>query len=128
MKRVLFLDDDLNIANSIKEDLQEYGYEIDLINHPEKALVFFEKKEYDAILLDLMMPIPELFTLEEKEESNMGMNTGQVIMNRIRRINPKIPILIYSARSKIKTDDYSVFIRKPVFTKELAEILKDLIK
>ena len=83
MKKILIIEDDLNIHNLIKELLTKNNYQtIDAYSGTE-AILILEKQEVDLILLDLMLP---------------GIN-GEEILDKIKQI----PIIVLSA--KITTED-----------------------
>ncbi len=59
-KRILIVDDEVNISLPLQEFLEEYGYEVHTTDTGKKALEIYEKsisgKPYDLILLDIIMP------------------------------------------------------------------------
>lgn len=60
--RVLVVDDENAIAEIIKFNLEREGYEADIANDGEECLNIIDKKEYDLIILDVMMPKVDGFT------------------------------------------------------------------
>jgi DNA-binding NtrC family response regulator len=57
MKRVLVVDDEINVCKSVRQALLNPDYEIDLALSGADALRLEGEKPYDVILLDLMMPV-----------------------------------------------------------------------
>ena len=55
-KKVLVVDDEKLIVKGIRFSLEQDGMEVDCAYDGEKALEFAKNKEYDMILLDLMLP------------------------------------------------------------------------
>jgi two-component system cell cycle response regulator len=55
-KKVLVVDDELGIRDSLSEFLTEEGYEVILASHGEEALELAERENPQVILLDIMMP------------------------------------------------------------------------
>ncbi|XXF77060.1 response regulator [Myxococcaceae bacterium GXIMD 01537] len=55
-RRVLVVDDDLDNARMLAEVLGEEGYEVQVAHSPEVALGMWERRGYDAALLDAVMP------------------------------------------------------------------------
>lgn len=55
-RRVLVVDDDLDNARMMAEVLNEEGYEVQVAHSPEVALQLWDKRRYDAALLDAVMP------------------------------------------------------------------------
>jgi len=55
-KKILIVDDDIDICEIMKELLEMEGYEVMIAHSGEKALDTSYKNEPDLILLDIMMP------------------------------------------------------------------------
>lgn len=114
MKKILIVDDEVDIANSIQYVLSQEGFNTYLAHDGLKALEMYEKDRPDLVILDLMMP---------------GID-GYELCRRVRAIDKKTPILMLTARtSEIDTvvglelgaNDY---IAKPVRLRELVARVK----
>ena len=83
--RILVVDDSIVFRTAIKTALlnSEYVTEVDVVSNGRIAIQKLEQKEYDGITLDLEMPIMD----------------GQESIIEIRKINKKIPIIVFSAVS-----------------------------
>lgn len=108
-KRILYVEDDPNLAFATKDNLEQYDYEVVHATDGAEALEFFGKEHFDICVLDIMLPKMDGFTLAEK----------------IRSSDSQVPILFLSARSmqddkikglKLGADDY---ITKPFSIEEL---------
>ena len=55
-KRVLVVDDEKLIVKGIRFSLEQEGMEVDCAYDGEEALEKAREKEYDMILLDIMLP------------------------------------------------------------------------
>ena len=55
-KRVLVVDDEKLIVKGIRFSLEQDGMEVDCAYDGEEALQAAQKKEYDVMLLDVMLP------------------------------------------------------------------------
>lgn len=55
-KKVLIAEDEKPMANALQLKLQHMGFSVDIANNGEDALNAMKEKEYDILLLDLMMP------------------------------------------------------------------------
>ena len=55
-KRVLVVDDEKLIVKGIRFSLEQEGMEVDCAYDGEEALEKAKEKEYDMILLDIMLP------------------------------------------------------------------------
>ncbi len=85
--RILIVDDETAIRESLKDWLLEDGYTIDLASCGEDAVAMAEKKNWDIILLDLKMP---------------GMD-GLETMEKLKEIRPETEILMMTAFATIDT-------------------------
>jgi len=56
LKKILVVDDEINVCKSIRRALMCDEYEIDMATGGEEALRKEAEKHYDVILVDLMMP------------------------------------------------------------------------
>lgn len=54
---LLLVEDNVLNQKLIFLTLSKYGFQIDVANHGKEALNRLEKKDYDIILMDLMMPV-----------------------------------------------------------------------
>lgn len=108
MSRILIVEDELDLANIIKDYLEKELYEVEICSQGDEAIEIFDKFKPSLVILDLMLP---------------GMN-GYEICQNIRK-KSTIPILILSAKidefDKVKgldlgADDY---ITKPFRPREL---------
>lgn len=108
MSRILIVEDELDLANIIKDYLVKELYEVEICTEGDKAIEIFDKFKPSLVILDLMLP---------------GMNGYEICQNI--RIKSTIPILILSAKidefDKVKglnlgADDY---ITKPFRPREL---------
>jgi DNA-binding response OmpR family regulator len=107
--RVLFAEDDPNVAAVTKRRLEECGYEVYHAYDGEGAWQLFNEKEVDICLLDVVMP---------------RLN-GLALAVKIRRVDDIVPILFLTSKSmledkiegfKTSADDY---ITRPVSVQEL---------
>ena len=108
MSRILIVEDELDLANLIKDYLEKELYEVEICSQGDEAIEIFDKFKPSLVILDLMLP---------------GMNGYEICQNI--RIKSTIPILILSAKidefDKVKgldlgADDY---ITKPFRPREL---------
>lgn len=83
---ILVMEDDVNIQELIVEFLKSEGYDVDYASDGLEGIQLFKKKEYDLVLLDIMMPnldgysvckmirqtsnVPIIFLTALNEESN----------------------------------------------------------
>lgn len=113
--RILVVDDDDNIRRLYKEELEEEGYEVFLVQSGEEALDSLEGVKPDIITLDIRMP---------------GIN-GIEVLRKIKEFNSKLPVIICSAYDY--KDDFNVWASEAYVVKssnltELKETIKRCLK
>lgn len=111
--KILIVEDEHKIANSIKKGLEQEAYTVDVAYNGSDGYDLASSSEYDVIILDLMLPDMD----------------GLEICNKLRAENIHTPILILTARGEVEdrvkglntgADDYLI---KPfAFTELLARI------
>src|SRR3989344_8901105 len=116
--RILVIEDEYKIANSIKKGLEQEGFAVDAFYDGIKGYDMASSEEYDVILLDIMLP---------------GLN-GVEICKKLREEKNYTPILMLTAKGSITdkveglnsgADDYVV---KPFAFEELLARVKALIR
>jgi len=116
-KRILIIDDEPMIVESVSYNLKQEGYEVLSANNGEAGLKLVETEKLDLILLDLMLP---------------GMN-GLEICRSIRQ-NSEMPIIILTAKEgeidrvlglELGADDYVI---KPFSMRELMARIRTVLK
>ncbi len=85
--RILVVDDEASIRESLYDWLKEDGYEVGLAEGGEVAVAMVKEKNWDVILLDLKMP---------------GMD-GLEAMEKIKEIRPETEILMMTAFATVDT-------------------------
>ena len=119
MKKILLVEDDPNLGLLLQDYLQLKGkFDVVLCKDGEDGLRAFTKQNYDLLILDVMMPKKDGFTLGKE----------------IRKINAHVPIIFATAKGMIEDkmqafnlggDDY---ITKPFRIEELLLRINALLK
>ena len=116
--RVLVVEDDESIAQFIQQGLSEAGYAVDLVEDGKLGLDYALSVEYDAIILDILLP---------------GI-TGFTFLQELRGQRVMTPVLCVTARDTVEdrvhgldvgADDYLV---KPFAYPELLARLRALLR
>lgn len=130
MKNILLIEEDQPIGSPIFKELSDtYGLKVNWITDPGEVITSLNLTKYDGIILDIMLPIPQDWTTEEKSMADIGLATGNILFKKIRTLFPKIPIVIYSAKAlSVDIDPYTYYYRKPVLIKDLYKKLLTLNK
>src|SRR6266545_5852046 len=115
--RLLVVEDEPDLLHSLARALREEGYAVDTAAEGEDGLFKAESADYDAVVLDVMLPRLD----------------GWEILARLRK-SKKTPVLMLTARDQMKdrvrgldtgADDYVV---KPFDLPELFARLRALIR
>lgn len=117
MKKVLVVDDEKLIVKGIRFSLEQDGMEVDAAYDGEEALEMAKNKEYDIILLDVMLP-------------KLG---GFEVCQQIREFS-KVPVLMLTAKGddmdKILGLEYGAddYITKPFNILEVKARMKAIMR
>jgi len=116
--RILAVEDDPELARQIADALRGAGYAVDLAHDGEQAHYLGEAETYDAVVLDLGLPVVD----------------GITVLERWRRAGRNMPVLILTARDRWSekvagfdagADDY---VTKPFQMEEVLARLRALIR
>ncbi|MBL9092181.1 MAG: response regulator [Planctomycetaceae bacterium] len=117
-KRILLVDDDHEIIESLRMLLESKGYQIQVARDGNQGLAMAEREDPDLMILDMMMP----------------KRSGFLVLEKLRRSRPvpmKIIMITANEGSRHKAyaemlgvDDY---IRKPFAMDRLLESVERLI-
>ncbi len=115
--KLLLIEDDKILGESLKEYLEQYNFDVDWIYDDRDFDYHFSLKEYDIILIDLMLKFGK----------------GEDLLKIIKR-KKQIPVIIITAKYQIEdkercfksgADDYMV---KPFDPKEIVLRINNLVK
>jgi DNA-binding response OmpR family regulator len=117
-KRILLVDDDREIIESMRFALENKGYEILVARDGNQGLAMAERENPDLVILDMMMP----------------KRSGFLVLEKIRRTRP-VPLRVImitaneGSRHKAYADMLGVddYIRKPFAMNKLIESVDRLL-
>lgn len=116
--RILIVEDECKIANSIKKGLEQEGYAVDVTYDGESGYDMASTEDYDLIILDVMLPKID----------------GIALCDKLRNDSNSKPILMLTAKSEVEdkvlglnkgADDY---LTKPFAFSELVARIKALLR
>ena len=116
--RLLLAEDEIDLSNTIKKVLEMNQYDVDAVYDGEAALEMLEFTNYDGVLLDVMMPKKDGYTVV-KEMRQKGNSTPVMILTAKSQIDDKVTGLDAGA------DDY---LTKPFAIKELLARVRALCR
>lgn len=115
---ILLVDDERQLTDALATILKQHKYSVDCAHNGEEGLDYINSGIYDLVILDVMMPVMDGFTL----------------LKIIRQKKIDVPVLMLSAKSELNdkidglnlgADDY---ITKPFHTNELLARIKALLR
>lgn len=116
--RLLIVEDDIHLADAMKAGLEENGYAVDAVTDGQAALDMVDVYSYDAIILDIMLPVKDGFEVC-KEIRAKGIASPVLILTARYQEDDKVRGLDYGA------DDYLV---KPFSYPELYARIRALLR
>ena len=122
-KNILLVDDELDVIYTIKNILEDNGFQIDSFNDPITALNSYRSNFYDLVILDIKMPKMDGFELYVK----------------LREKDPKVKIcfltaseMYYEKFRKTRSEfgriiEEECFIQKPIKSEDLIRKIEDIM-
>jgi two-component system response regulator VicR len=118
--KILIIDDDLDIIETMGSLLEYEGFEIHSADTVESGIEMIDQVSPDLILLDVMFP----------EKKTRGFEAAE----QIKEKHPNLPIFIFTAINReyafdFSKDDLKVeeFINKPIKINRLVELIKKYV-
>ncbi len=116
--RILVIEDEKKVASFIKRGLEQESYAVDTVFDGVEGQHFAEVNEYDAIILDIMLP----------------NKSGLEVLSELKAHGVKTPVILLTARDSVEdrvkglnvgADDY---LTKPFAFEELLARLRVLMR
>lgn len=86
MKRILIIDDDIDMCQLLSHFLKRKGFETDTANSGNKGLLKFKEAAFDAVLCDF----------------RLGDWDGRKVLEELKKINPDVIVIIITGYSDVK--------------------------
>lgn len=116
--RILLAEDEKELSNALTMILKHNNYSVDAVYNGEDALHYLDAENYDAAILDVMMPKMD----------------GITVLRQVRAQGNTVPVLILTAKAEVDdrvlgldsgADDY---LTKPFAAKELLARLRSITR
>jgi DNA-binding NtrC family response regulator len=118
MARILIVDDDLQICETLAEILSDEGFEVEYVLSGEEALQKIDNERYDVVITDLLMPKVD----------------GMEILTHVKRVKPKTQVIMITAFATIENAveamkrGASDYIAKPFKINEIQSSIKRVLE
>jgi two-component system, OmpR family, response regulator len=116
--RVLLVEDEADLASTLKRALDEAHFAVDVASDGDEAQFMLGEVDYDAVVLDLMVP----------------KRTGWTLLRELREAGARTPVLILTALDgvddRVKALDLGAddYLPKPFAISELVARLRALVR
>src|SRR6056297_3137941 len=115
MAKILVIDDEKSIRETLKDIFEYEKHEVDLAEEGEKGIELFTENKYDVVLLDIKMPKMD----------------GIEVLENLFQSNLDVPVIMISGHGNIDTAVESIkkgafdFIEKPLDLNRLLITIKN---
>ena len=99
MARLLIIDDERGIRNTLREILSDEGHEVDVAENGKQGLEMAQAKAYDLIFSDIKMP--EMDGMEVLKALKNGENDENG--DQVDLLNGEVPIVMISGHGDVET-------------------------
>ncbi|HQU44697.1 MAG TPA: response regulator [Pirellulales bacterium] len=116
-KRILLVDDDYEIIESMRLTLESRGYKILIARDGNQGLAMAERENPDLLILDMMMP----------------KRSGFLVLEKLLRTKPSLPAIMITANEGSRHKAYAEmlgvkdYLRKPFPMDRLLESVEKLL-
>ena len=117
-KRILIIDDDIDICTLLSRFLNKEGYETDVAYTGSKGVAKFKESNFDVVLCDY----------------RLGDKDGRDVLAELKAVNPQAVVLIITGYSDIKTAVEVIklgaydYITKPLIPAEVLNVISSALK
>jgi len=126
MIKVLFLDDEKSLVDSLPLLLRQKGLEVSATHLVDQALEWFSEESFDVVLLDIMMPPAKDMDIEQ---TAFGRETGVEVARRMKDVRPDVQIVAFTVltdpeiRKRIRKAGIVEILNKPAELSQIVDVL-----
>jgi DNA-binding response OmpR family regulator len=117
--KILAVEDDIHIAKLLRMELTHEGYEIEVLSNGNDALKYLEKELPDLLILDVMLPGIDGFSVLEEIRENISTDLPVIMLTAKGEVKDRIRGL------KSGADDY---LPKPFVIEELLARIEAVLR
>ena len=116
--RILLAEDELPLVRALIHIFEKNNFSVDAVYNGEEALAYLESGNYDAAVLDIMMP----------------RVNGIDVLRSIRAAGNHIPVLLLTARTDVEDrvkgldSGANYYLTKPFDSKELISVVRAITR
>jgi DNA-binding NtrC family response regulator len=118
MPRILVIDDERSIRNTLKDVLEYEKYEVDLAEEGASGIELFSQQQYDTVLCDI----------------KMAKMDGIEVLQKLQEISADVPVIMISGHGNIDTAVDSIkkgafdFLEKPLDLNRLLITIRNALE
>ena len=116
--RLLLAEDEYSLTRALVKILEKNNYTVEAVYNGEDALAYLEAGDYDAVILDIMMPKMD----------------GLTVLKKLRKRGSRIPVLMLTAKAEVDDKVLGLdsgandYLTKPFDTRELLARLRAMTR
>lgn len=116
--RILLAEDERSLSRALVAIFQKNNYSVDAVYNGEDALLYLQSGNYDAAVLDIMMPKMD----------------GITVLKKIRAAGSQLPVLMLTAKTEVDDKVLGLdsgandYLGKPFDTKELLARIRSITR
>lgn len=123
--KILLIDDDIDFVDATKTVLESQNYQISVAYNGDKGLEKARNEKPDLIILDIIMPVKDGFTVAEQLKKDTDLSSIPVVMLTSFGERKGETTLAVSQGMKLEAEDY---LEKPIKPEVLLKTVERLIK
>ena len=81
--KILLIEDDRELADSMRFQLEKEGYETDICDDGEEGLYYMKERSHDLVILDRMLPSMDGITVLQEARKNIKNNVSWAMTVKI---------------------------------------------